>query len=100
MSCIELWEDQGSQVIKIKMATRKSWSICSNLILMNGLDFCSLQLRSTFFNSMVGHYPCTIGPRVFGSRRNDHTTENTVSVNDAYASLLVRSLANTLSEFE
>ena len=100
MSCIELWEDQGSQVIKIKMATRKSWSICSNLELVNGSDFFSLQLGSTFFNLMVGHYPCTIGPRVFGSRRNDHTTRNTVSVNDAYTSLPVRSLANTLSEFE
>ena len=100
MSCIELWEDQGSQVIKIKLATRKSWSICSNLKLMNGFDFCSLQLRSTFFYLMVGHYLCTIGPRVFGSRRNDHTIENTVSVNDAYTSLPVRSLGNTLSEFE
>ena len=31
---------------------------------------------------------------MFGSRRNDHTIENTVSVNDAYTSLPVRSLAH------
>lgn len=57
-NCIEP-DLERSHVIKIKLATRKSRSIPSNLKVMKGLDFCTLNLRSTFLNLMIGHYPCS-----------------------------------------
>lgn len=96
MSCIELWEEQGSQVIKIKMATRKSRNICSNLKLM------PFTTEVNFFKFNGWPLPMFDKPQRVGSRRNDvkfSLQKNTVSVNDAYTSLPVSSSANTLSVF-